>query len=53
MLTPRLERFKKQIIDAKPNVHAERALLVTDAYRENKNECLEIQKARAMKKFFR
>jgi pyruvate formate-lyase/glycerol dehydratase family glycyl radical enzyme len=53
MLTPRLERLKKQIVDARPEVYAERALLVTQAYRENKNERPEIQKARAMEKIFR
>ncbi len=48
MLTPRLERLKKQIINAKPEVYAERVLLVTQAYRETENERPEIQKARAM-----
>ena len=38
MLTPRLERLKKQIINAKPEAYAERALLVTEAYRETENE---------------
>lgn len=53
MLTPRLERLKKQIINAKPEVYAERALLVIQAYRENKNEHPVIQRARAMEKLFR
>jgi trans-4-hydroxy-L-proline dehydratase len=53
MLTPRLERLKKQIINARPEVYAERALLVTQAYREYENERPEIQKARAMEKIFR
>ncbi|WP_372680552.1 formate C-acetyltransferase/glycerol dehydratase family glycyl radical enzyme [Desulfosarcina sp.] len=53
MLTPRLERLKNQIVNAKPEVYAERALLVTQAYQENENEPLAIQKARAMEKVFR
>ena len=53
MLTPRLERLKNQIVHAKPQVYAERALLLTQAYRETENEPPEIQKARAMEKIFR
>lgn len=53
MLTPRLERLKEQIITARPEVYSERALLVTQAYRETENERPEIQKARAMEKIFR
>ena len=53
MLTPRLERLKNQIVNAKPQVYAERALLVTQAYGETENEPPEIQKARAMEKIFR
>lgn len=53
MLTPRLDRLKSQIVNAKPEVYAERALLVTQAYRENENKRPEIQKARAMEKIFR
>jgi len=32
MLTPRLERLKKQIINTRPEVYAVRTLLVTEAY---------------------
>ena len=53
MLTPRVERLKKQIVNARPEVYAERALLVTQAYQETENERPEIQKARAMEKIFR
>ena len=53
MLTPRLERLKDQIVNAKPRVYAERALLVTRAYRENEDAHPVIQKARAMEKIFR
>jgi len=53
MLTPRLERLKEQFINAWPEVYAERALLVTQAYRETENERPEIRKARAMEKIFR
>lgn len=52
MLTPRLERLKEQFLNARPEVYAERALLVTEAYRENRNERPEIQKARALEKIF-
>lgn len=53
MLTPRLERLKGQIVNAKPRVYAERALLMTQAYKENEDAPPVIQKARAMEKIFR
>lgn len=53
MLTPRLERLKKQIVNARPEVYAERALLVTEAYQEHENEYPTLQKAWAMDKIFR
>ncbi|MBU1696628.1 MAG: glycyl radical protein, partial [Proteobacteria bacterium] len=53
MLTPRLERLKNQITNARPEVYAQRALLVTQAFQEAEGERLEIQQARAMEKIFR
>jgi pyruvate formate-lyase/glycerol dehydratase family glycyl radical enzyme len=52
MLTPRLERLKRRLLEARPEVHAERALLVTEAYRETENESPENRRARAMEKIF-
>jgi hypothetical protein len=38
MLSPRLERLKTKRLEARPEVYAERACLVTQAYRETENE---------------
>lgn len=48
MLTARLERLKATIIDTRPEVYAERALLVTRAYREMEKETPDRKRARAM-----
>ena len=53
MLSQRTERLKNQIVKAKPRVYAERALLVTRAYRENEDAIPVLRKARAMEKIFR
>jgi len=52
MLTPRLQRLRDRILNARPEVHAERALLVTQAYRETEEQPPEIKRARAMEKIF-
>lgn len=52
MLTPRLERLKNTIVNAVPEVYTQRALLVTQAYKETENQPSEIKRAHAMKKIF-
>ncbi|MEW5722481.1 MAG: formate C-acetyltransferase/glycerol dehydratase family glycyl radical enzyme [Thermodesulfobacteriota bacterium] len=53
MLSPRLERLRERLLAAKPEVYAERALLVTEAYRETEGAPPEIKRARAMEKILR
>jgi pyruvate formate-lyase/glycerol dehydratase family glycyl radical enzyme len=52
MLTPRLQRLKEKILNARPEVHAQRALLVTRAYRETEDQPPAIKRAHAMQKIF-
>lgn len=37
-LTPRMERFREEVLDKKPYICAERALLATEAYKKNQNQ---------------
>ncbi len=37
-LTERMKAFREEVLDEKPYVEAERALLVTEVYRENQNQ---------------
>lgn len=37
-LTERMQAFREEVLDEKPYVDAERAVLVTEAYKENKNQ---------------
>jgi len=50
MLSPRLEILKTKLLEARPEIYAERAYLVTQAYRETENELPEVKRARAMEK---
>ena len=50
MLSPRLERLKTKLLEARPEVYAERACLVTQAYRETENEMPAVKRARVMDK---
>ena len=52
-LSPRLQRLKTAFENARPEVHAERALLVTEAYRETSGLPPAARRARAMEKIFR
>jgi formate C-acetyltransferase len=52
-LSPRLERLKSVYENARPEVYAERALLVTEAYRETQGLPPAARRARAMEKIFR
>jgi len=51
-LSPRLERLKGVLTNARPEVYAERALLVTEAYRESEDASPAARRARAMQKIF-
>ena len=37
-LTPRMQAFREEVLDEKPYIDAERALLCTKAYQENLNQ---------------
>ena len=50
MLSPRLERLKTKLLEARPEVYAERAYLVTQAYQETENEPPAVRRARTMEK---
>jgi formate C-acetyltransferase len=52
VLTPRLQRLKEKILNARPEIHAQRAFLVTQAYRETEDQPPEIKRAHAMEKIF-
>ncbi|WP_057770477.1 glycyl radical protein [Lactobacillus selangorensis] len=44
-LTPRMSRLRDSIIDAKPYVDAERAILTTEAYQAHQNEQVDVLRA--------
>ncbi|MFK5953874.1 MAG: pyruvate formate lyase family protein [Desulfobacterium sp.] len=52
MLSTRLTQLKTQLLDAHPQVYAERALLVTQAYQETQGSEPSVQRAHAMEKIF-
>ena len=37
-LTPRMKAFREEMLDEKPYIDAERAVLATEAYREHQNQ---------------
>ena len=37
-LTPRMQAFREEMLDDKPYIDAERAVLATEAYRANQNQ---------------
>lgn len=50
--TARIERLKKVIVDAKPYVESERAVLVTEAYKETEGLPPILRRAKAVEKIF-
>ena len=48
-LTPRMKAFREEVLDEKPYVDAERAILATQAYRENQNQPRVMARARMLK----
>ena len=49
-LTERMQAFREEVLDEKPYVDAERAVLVTEAYEENKNQPRVMLRALMLKK---
>ena len=37
-LTERMQAFREEVLDAKPYIDAQRAVLATEAYKENQNQ---------------
>ena len=48
-LTPRMERFREDVLNKKPYICAERALLVTEAYQKHKNQPAVMKRALMLK----
>ncbi|MZI82729.1 formate C-acetyltransferase/glycerol dehydratase family glycyl radical enzyme [Clostridium butyricum] len=48
-LTSRMNDFREQVLEEKPYIDAERALLATEAYKENKNQPAVIKRALMLK----
>lgn len=49
-LTERMKEFREEVLDEKPYIDAERAMLATEAYRENLNQPRVMTRARMLKK---
>lgn len=49
-LTERMKSFREEVLDEKPYIDAERAMLVTEAYRENQNQPRVMVRALMLKK---
>lgn len=50
---PRVARLRDRLLSARPEVFAERALLVTEAYREAENDLAELRSAKALDRILR
>ncbi|MBS5983367.1 MAG: glycyl radical protein [Clostridium butyricum] len=48
-LTSRMNNFREQVLEEKPYIDAERALLATESYKENKNQPAVIKRALMLK----
>lgn len=49
-LTSRMKAFREEVLDEKPYIDAERAVLATEAYKENKNQPRVMVRALMLKK---
>ena len=49
-LTERMKAFREEVLDEKPYIDAERAILATQAYKENLNQPRVVVRARMLKK---
>ena len=47
-LTPRMKEFRESVLNEKPYVDAERAVLVTESYRANQDQPNVIKRARGL-----
>jgi len=48
-LTERMNNYREQVLDKKPYIDAERALLATEAYKEHRNEHVYVKRALMLK----
>ncbi|MBS5588480.1 MAG: glycyl radical protein [[Clostridium] spiroforme] len=48
-LTPRMNEFREKLLDKKPYICAQRALLATEAYKENQNQPVVMKRALMLK----
>ena len=48
-LTPRMNEFKEQVLDKKPYISAQRAVLATEAYKANQNQPSVMKRALMLK----
>lgn len=48
-LTPRMNHFREEILDKKPYICAERAILATEAYKENQDQPIVLKRALMLK----
>lgn len=48
-LSPRMEAFRREVLDAKPYIDSQRALIVTKSYKENQNMPKVMQRALMLK----
>lgn len=48
-LTPRMKHFREELLNAKPQVCVERAMVTTQTYKENQNQPLAIKRALMLK----
>jgi pyruvate formate-lyase/glycerol dehydratase family glycyl radical enzyme len=49
-MTPRMQAFREEVLDEKPYIDAERAVLATEAYKENLNQPRYMVRARMLEK---
>lgn len=49
-LTPRMKKYRRDVLDTKPYIDAERALLTTESYKETQNQPTVMKRALMLKK---
>ena len=48
-LTPRMKQYRESVLDKKPYIDAERAVLATESYKENQGKPVNLQRALMLK----
>ncbi len=48
-LTPRMEKFREDVLNKKPYICAERAMLITETYQKHKNQPSVMKRALSLK----